>query len=235
MLKRNKLSALDTLKRVLIALAGVVALLHLAAIILSVNSPGDQTNQLIAWFDLDGERNIPTVYSGLILGCCAFISLLLSTQKNRPKERLRWAFLALLFFYLAFDEILVIHEVFAEPIRDFLSIAADSPLFHAWVIPAAVIGLAIAGFAIFIRHHSEISQLQRAIFVYIAILAAGVIFLEILGTQFYFTHAVYKLGPVLVEEMFEIAMSSLILYKLASATNLKIPPAKEFGIVKEVN
>jgi hypothetical protein len=223
MLKRQKLSALSTLKRVLIILAGLVALLHLAAIILSVSFPSDQTGRLITWFDLDGERNIPTVYSGLILGCCALISLLLSTQKNRSSERARWAFLAVFFFYLAFDEILVIHEIFAEPIRDFLSIAADSPLFHAWIIPAAVVGLGIGGFAYFIRHHSEISQLQRTIFVYIAVLAAGVIILEIIGTQLYFTHTAYKLGPILIEEMFEIAMSSLILYKLTGATNFKIP------------
>lgn len=223
MLKQQKVSGLGTLKKTLVILAGLVAILHLSAILLNAYLPSDQTAQLISWFDLDGERNIPTVYSGLILGCCAFISFLLSTRKNRTPERLRWAFLALLFFYLAFDEILVIHEVFAEPIRDFLSIAADSPLFHAWVIPAAAVGLAIGGFAYFIRHHSEISQLQRTVFAYIAILAGGVIFLEILGTQLYFSNTIYKLGPVFIEEMFEITMSSLILYKLTSATNFKIP------------
>lgn len=223
MLKRNKLSAQEVLKYVLVGLGSLVAILHLSSLALYTNFPGTETAHLVYWLDLDNERNIPTVYNGLILGSCALLSLLLGAQKNRSRERLRWTFLALFFFYMAFDEILVIHEVAAEPIRNFLSIAADSPLFHAWVIPAAFIGLAIGAFAFFIRHHSEVSRLQRTIFIYIAILAAGVILLEIVGTKLYFSTVVYKAGPVFVEEMFEITMSSLILYKLAAATRFKIP------------
>lgn len=223
MLKPSKVDARRTLKYTLIGLGSLVAFLHLFSLTLHVNLPSLQTYQIATWLDLDSERNIPTVYSGLILGCCALLCLLLSAQKNRSSERLRWVFLALLFFYLAFDEILVIHELFAEPIRDLLSIAGDSPLFHAWVIPAMMIAAGMALLAFFIRHHSEISRLQRSVFTYIAILAVGVILLEILGTRFYFSTTFYKAGPVFIEEMFEITMSSLILYKLSSAINFKVP------------
>jgi hypothetical protein len=222
MLKHNKIDARDTLKYTLIVLGSLVAFLHLFSLTLYVNLTSTQTYQITTWFDLDSERNIPTVYSGLVIGCCALLCLFLSAQKSRSHERIRWAFLALLFFYLAFDEILVIHELFAEPIRDLLSIAGDSPLFHAWVIPAMMIAAGIGLLAFFIRHHSETSRLQRSVFIYIAILAAGVILLEILGTRFYFSTTFYKAGPVFIEEMFEITMSSLILYKLSSAINFKV-------------
>lgn len=223
MLKQHKISVQTLLKYALIGLGSLVALLHLFALALYINLPSEQSQRVFALLDLDSEGNIPTVYSGLLVGCSAFLCLMLSAQKSRIHERSRWILLALFFFYLAFDEILIIHELMAEPIRDILAIAGDSPLFHAWVIPAGLVAIGVAILAFFVRHHSEISRLQRSILILIAIMAAGVIFLEIVGTQLYFSEAVYKTGPVFIEEMFEITMSSLILYRLSSAISFRMP------------
>ena len=214
---RRQVSARGMLIGVLAGFAILIAVLHVVSLTFNIHFPGAETGKLLMWFDLDGERNVPTVYSGLLLGCSAFMALLLSSQINTLWEKLRWVFLAVLFFYLAFDEILGIHETFAEPIREMLSITEGNPLFHAWIIPGMVIMLGIASVAALIKRRNKISQLQKSVFLYVVILAGGVILLEIIGTQVYFTTAIYKLGPVFLEEMFEITMTSFILYKLTMA------------------
>lgn len=220
--KHKKITLQRNLKLTLVILALIIAVLHIFSVILNINSSSETSMTFLKWFDLDNEANVPTVYSGLLLGCCAYICLVLTNQKNNLAERLRWIFLSLLFFYLAFDELLVIHETIAEPLRDFFSINAGNSLYHAWVIPGLLAACLIAVLSVLIKRRNQISRLQKHIFLYIAILAIGVISLEIIGTKLYFSTTIYKLGPVLVEEMFEISMTSLILYKLTMSA-FKLP------------
>lgn len=209
---RNKINLPALLKYVLGSFAALIASLHLISIALQNQYP--EISQI---FDLDNEKNVPTVYSGILLGCSAFICLVLVSQNNRKSEKARWIFLGLLFFYLAFDEILVIHETFGEPIRNFFSITAGNVFYHAWVLPALLVTALIIGLALIIKDRDQISKLQKKVLLYTAILATGVILLEIIGTKLYFSEKIYKLGPVLLEEMFEISMVSFILFKLTIA------------------
>jgi len=71
------------------------------------------------------------------------------------------------------------------------------------------------------------SHLQKKVFLLVAVLALGDIFLEVLGTRFYYGGTLYKLGPVFVEEIFELTMTSVILYILTlSAFKLSSFPPK---------
>lgn len=197
----------------LVSAVCILAGLHILSVFLTHNAAGTLL-ELAPKFDLDNEFNVPTVYSGILWGVAAFLSFLLLTRTKLRIEKFGWAFLSLFFFYISFDEQMVIHERFAEPIRSALSISDNHILYHAWVIPAIALTALILGLYFGLKGVSKTSIAQKQILKYVAILGIGIVALEALGTIFYFSPAVYKLGPVLVEELFEISMASFLVYKL---------------------
>lgn len=213
-LKHGGESKLKTLGYALIGLAILLALLHIVFVSAAYYSDNETFTKISALFDLDNERNIPTVYTGLMLGCCAFISLLSVSMAKSLVERAVWLLMSGAYFYLAFDEILIVHETIARPVRQFFDISAGNVFYHAWVIPALGITLLVGGVTFFLKAKAGISQHQKNIILLTVILAASVISLEVIGTKLYFSPLIYKLGPVFVEEMLEIGMISLILYRL---------------------
>lgn len=187
--------------------------MHVVSVIVTNNAHGTLL-ELAPKFDLDNEFNAPTVYSGVLWGACAFIALTLVSRASQLYDRVRWGFLGLFFFYISFDEQMVIHEGFAAPIRSLLSISQNSIFYHAWVVPAIGLTLLIGLLLVGIRGVSKASKAQREIFKYVVILGGGVIFFEAIGTLIYVSPIAYKLGPVLLEETFEMGMATLILYRL---------------------
>src|SRR5690606_9621141 len=107
-----------------------------------------------------------------------------------------------------FDELMLIHEGFGEPMRDLLNIQDGNPFYHAWVVLAMIAALFFVFLFVSIKTAKTINVAQKKIVMYVVFLAIGVISLEIIGTQLYFSQTVYKLGPVLIEEMFEMGMAS---------------------------
>ncbi len=204
------------LRNVLLISAVSLAILHIIAVIAAVHFPTSYIAEISPKIDLDNELNIPTAYSGILLGCCGLMCLLLVQVNSRFSERLRWIVISLFFFLLAFDELLSVHEAIAEPIRKSLSILDGSVFYHAWVIPALAVITTFALATYFIKSRSQMSLLQKRIMLYIVILGIGNVALEAIGTQVYFSTLVYKLGPVMLEEMFEISMISSILYQLTA-------------------
>lgn len=67
---------------------------------------------LVQMFNLDAERNIPTIFSALILLLSSVLLEVIALAKQRQKEAYiyQWHGLALIFMYLSFDELLEIHE-----------------------------------------------------------------------------------------------------------------------------
>lgn len=205
----------QTQKGVAKALAAVIiilAILHVVAVLIEPRWP-----ELAQTFNLDSEWNAPTLYSGMLWAGCAFMTLILATQTKVRAERWRWYAIGALFLYVAFDELLIIHERYAEPIRGLLSLSDGSWFYHAWVLLAMVAAAGLLIMVRLIRSNSVASILQRRIIVLIAIAAAGAVILEIIGTQVYVSATAYQLGPVFIEEIFELSVVSYILYKLTSA------------------
>lgn len=198
--------------RALIGAIVVFAILHVLAVLLEPRWPAFAQS-----FNLDSEWNAPTLYSGMLWAGCAFMTIILATQTKLRAERWRWYAIGALFLYIAFDELLIIHERYAEPIRGLLSLSDGNWFYHAWVILAiiAVVGLLIL--VGLIRSQSVASVLQKRVIIMIAIAAAGAVILEIIGTQVYVSPRAYQLGPVFIEEIFEISIVSFILFKLTSA------------------
>jgi hypothetical protein len=217
MIQSAQSSKLRRLKYVLFGLLSVVVIMH----VLSVLASQGMTNSWARWFDVDTERNFPTFYNGLLWFIAAVMIFILSMRNQKMTARIRWIFLALSFTYFGVDELLVLHEGFAKPIRELLSISDGSVFYHAWIIPALLVVGFILLIAWEIRGRDAVSREQKVIFTLLITVALGVILLEAVGTQIYFNALVYKLGPVLLEETFEMGMVSLILYRSYSYVLLK--------------
>lgn len=73
---------------------------------------GENFSEVVRMFNVDLERNLPTIFSALIL---LFSSLLiqliaLSKLKNKDKYAYHWQGLSIIFMYLSVDELIEIHE-----------------------------------------------------------------------------------------------------------------------------
>lgn len=207
---------LSLIQKLLVGFIIVLAATHITSVLLAHTYPDNHfIREFTHFFDLDRERNVPTLYSSIILGISAYCCVLLSTRCKRWLNRAIYYLFGAFFLYVAFDEGLILHETSAEPIRNLLGIGDGSPLYHAWVLPALVV---LAGALLlyrFLRDTTDESRFQKRLLLLIVLLGAGVVFLEVVGTQIYVSPLAYKLGPVLIEEIFEISMVSLIVAKLS--------------------
>ena len=130
------------------AFGTVVALLlvlHCAVQTARFMTGDDRFYGLVYMFSVGSDGNIPTFYSAFALlfcsGLLALTGLLTSVSKKPMKTY--WYVLALIFVFLATDEMLELHEKLIEPLRAALQ---TSGMFHyAWIIPYAIATGAIGG------------------------------------------------------------------------------------------
>lgn len=89
-------------------------------------------------FNVNGEQNIPALYSWAALLFCAVLLEVIAEAKKVAGDRYvnYWRVLAVIFVYLSLDEALSIHELFIEPLRN--AFGAGGFLYYAWVIPGAI-------------------------------------------------------------------------------------------------
>lgn len=134
----------EALLKAMAAAIGLLLLMHLAMLIarFGFNDPGFL--KLEAFFDLNREQNVPTLYSTLQLALAAGLLMLLAVEAY-PKDRLQaacWAGLGATFAFLMGDEFCAWHEHLIGPMRERLHVGGA--LSFAWVIPY---GAAVCVFA----------------------------------------------------------------------------------------
>ncbi|NJR47605.1 MAG: hypothetical protein HC775_18750 [Hyellaceae cyanobacterium CSU_1_1] len=110
-------------------------------------------------FNVDRELNFPTWYSALMIAFCAILCKIIATGKKQQGDRYTkdWQLLSLIFWFLAIDEIVSIHEIFIIPE---VSQALHLPklLYSAWVIPGTIFVVWFARrYSKFISHFPQIS------------------------------------------------------------------------------
>ena len=89
---------------------------------------------LIPLFDFNIEKNIPTLYSSLILIFCSILlAFIASAHKKQKTSYIPWVGLSLIFLFLSIDETASIHEQLSKPFR--FGLNTSGLLYHAWVIP----------------------------------------------------------------------------------------------------
>ena len=116
------------------ALAAVMLLLVHA--VLTVYHYQVAETEWIPWrqlFDVDAENNLPTWFSGLLLGVTAFWVWLLAGDKRAVGDRwaLHWRVLAIVFFVMSLDEVAGLHET--------INTVSDV----TWAIPGGIVSLLI--------------------------------------------------------------------------------------------
>jgi len=101
----------------------------------------DTMKGLTPLFSLEGEGNLPTLFSTVALVLLAAACLLCA--KNAPNgERIFWTVLVAVFLFLAVDEAVSFHEYLSVAVQK--SLHATGAFGRAWVIPY---GIAAAVFA----------------------------------------------------------------------------------------
>lgn len=141
--------------------------------------------EILNWLDLNEEYNFSTYYSGLLLIfaalCCAVLSFQARTGKSTSVLQYQWLGLMLVFCYLAFDEVFLIHENLAED-WDFTS--TSTYLTHAWVIPV----LGAVGIFVLLNLHFLLhlpTRLRRGLIFSGSLFIAGAAGVEIIGGHYW--------------------------------------------------
>ena len=125
----------------------------------------------VRMFDLDMERNVPTLFSSAILLISGFLFYLLSKIPSEVKKGSRryWLGLSFVFIFLAFDESAKIHEQLGDFTERFVD--ASGYLHYPWVISYSILVLLLA--AIYLRFFLKMDKK-----VFWAFIGAAVIFLS---------------------------------------------------------
>jgi hypothetical protein len=168
-------------------------------------------------FNVDRELNFPTWYSALMIAFCAVLLKIIATGKKQQGDRYTkdWQLLSIIFWFLAIDEIVSIHEILIIPE---VSQALRLPWFlhSAWVIPGMIF---VAWFARryskFVRHLPPKSRLH---FIFAAcIYVGGALIMEMIGSYFAESlsqqNIVYALTTS-VEECLEMTGIVMLIYSL---------------------
>lgn len=136
----------------------------------------------IRMFDLDMERNIPTLFSSAILLISGFLFYLLSlsAKMKEKKDRKYWLGLSFVFTFLAFDESAKIHEKLGDYTENFVE--ATGYLHYPWVISYSIL-IVVLGL-LYMRFFWKMeSKVFWAFMASAAIFLSGAIGFELLGAN----------------------------------------------------
>ena len=173
---------------------------------------------LVRLFDIDIEKNIPSVFSALLLLYAALLLGLIAMLERRQAGRpiLHWTILSLGFLLMAIDESCSFHEELIPPIRRLLGDENLGIFYFAWVIPGIVVVLVSAAF--FFRFLLRLPAKSRSAFLIAATLyLGGAIGVELIAGRFVELHGKLNLTYptlVVVEESLEMAGAIVFIWAL---------------------
>lgn len=127
---------------------------------------------VVPLFNLDGEQNLPTLFSGLLLYFAALLAYAISrwsAAHREPARRRGWLGVALTLAFLATDELAGIHEALNFILLDRLE--TDGALAWPWVIPYALLALVVGVY--FLRFFLGFDAIYRRLLIVAGGLYAG--------------------------------------------------------------
>ena len=139
-----------------------------------------QDRYLTTIFNLDAEVNFPTFLSmGMLLFCSVLLVLIgRSRYALEVKYRWHWIILGLIFFGMAVDEMLQLHEMTIPPIRNYFH---TTGVFHfAWVIPAGFFLVVL--FLFYLKFLGELpGRFKNLFFLSASVYIGGAFGIEMIG------------------------------------------------------
>jgi hypothetical protein len=198
--------------------------------------------QLISiYFNFDEEANLPSLYSSLALGFCAYLLSLVATIKKKVKGKYarQWKALAFIFLYLAVDEMCSIHELLIPILRG--AMHTSGLLYFPWVIPAFF--LVIIFLIVFRKFILALPNKTKVQFILAgAIYIFGALGMELIGGYIadnYGYNTVYGIASTIEEllEMFGVVIfiNALLNYLQSQASELHFGLSFEQPSKKKLN
>lgn len=124
-------------------MASVLVLLHVITG-LAMHQGLLRTPLFFMLFDLREEANLPQFYSSLLMLCSAALMFMAHRASPIPLARWGWRLPALIFLFLAADEVGQIHEKTIKFTRTILGGGDLGAFNYAWVVPYSVLVFAFA-------------------------------------------------------------------------------------------
>ena len=177
---------------------------------------GEMTG-LVWFFSLGSDGNVPTFYSSFAILLCAalLLGIAIGDLRERKIPAAYWFGLAVIFAFLAADEMLMLHERLIEPVRDALD--TSGLFYYAWIIPYGVALLVFL--VVYLRFLLLLPKRTAALFVTAGVLfVAGAIGLEMFGGMQAETHGkenVVYVALQTIEELLEMIGIALFAFALA--------------------
>jgi hypothetical protein len=215
-----------TVMKLLIAVAIALAILSYSGQIAARAFDWHPERDIVSFFNMDRERNLPTTFQMLLFFSCAVSLAGITVVKRLTHDRWtrHWGLLSLVFLLLAWDEIAEIHERLIEPIRRAFDL--QGLLFFGWIVPA---GIAVLLFGLYyVRFVSSLEAGTRNLVILSgAVFLSGALVLEAIGGWYYEridqnADMIY-VSMATIEESLEMAGLILFLYALLRYLSAILP------------
>jgi hypothetical protein len=178
------------------------------------------------FFYVDGEQNLPSLFSSMMLLLSALLFGVIAHAHRRGGRSYvaHWAALSLVFVLLALDEFASLHEASTAPLRALLNIDGG-PLWFAWVIPATA-AVAVFGIA-FIRFLGHLPRpTRRRLWTAGLLFVSGALGVELIGGSYSAVHGNLGMAWVLIvtiEETLEMLGVVVLVYGLLAYLPVGLP------------
>lgn len=199
--------------------------LILFCLIRYLNYPPTRLIRLLSrLFNVADETNIPTLFStSILLVTAALLFFISCTVQRQAKHKNYWIFLGVFFIFLSVDEAVLLHDGLNEVINNrFTRLTSYSDYFtFAWVIPYAILVIAIGLFSI--RFLFSLPNKTRILFLMSGfIYVGGAIGFELIEGHFATDNgsfSMFKNAPLMlmlqtIEEAMEMGGVILFIYSL---------------------
>lgn len=202
----------------LTAVAFVLVLASIAGQLVRYLLGHDTVFGLIGLFYVDGERNIPTAFSVMLLFFAALLLASITILKNLSRDPYAtgWAVLTFGFLFMAVDEESAIHAKLVEPVRKLLGEGPLGIFYFAWVIPGILLVCLLLLF--YLKFLCHLPSKTRRMFLVAAILfLGGSIGIELVGGFYAELYGQRNLTYSMIatlEESLEMAGAILFVYAL---------------------
>jgi hypothetical protein len=169
---------------------------------------------LLGLFNLDYERNIPSLFSFTLLLFASVLLAVIAIIKRQEVEISHhgyWFFLSAIFFYLAIDELIEIHEHLAIFLRGKFNLTGI--FWFAWVIPFGI-GLVLIIIFCYKFIFNAIPRKTRKLFLKAGVFYVfGALIIEMLGGWFFTNFGSANYGWVLLTTLEEgLEMYGIVLF-----------------------
>jgi hypothetical protein len=128
--------------RILVIAVGILILLSSLAVAADSLTGNSSLilHKLVKLFYVEHELNVPSFFSSLILLMASVILAVIAFLKREQKDvyTIEWIGLTVGFLFMAFDELVSVHERMIEPTRDLLGGEHFGIFYFAWVIPMGI-------------------------------------------------------------------------------------------------